>query len=118
MLNYMKLMKLSLLVGALTLGFSSIAQAEPVFTSWMMAKKLDCPMTCKARDMYVMMGGTDHKQGKPLSICATKKYKKGMWLVGYNLWKENTCIVGIGDKAYHGEKYFCLCTTHMLQPLR
>ena len=73
-------------------------------------------MTCKAKDMYVIMGNTNYKQDKPLNICATKI--RGEWLVGYNRWKENTCTVGIGDKVFHREKYFCLCTTKMVQPLR
>jgi hypothetical protein len=47
------------------------------------------------------------------------RQKKGNeWLVGYNRWKETTCIVGIGNEAFHGERYYCLCTTYMLQPLR
>ena len=104
-------------LGSLSLGLSSIAQAEPVFTDWMMAKKLDCPMTCKAKDMYVIMSSTNYKQDKPLNICATKI--RGEWLVGYNRWKENTCTVGtIGKKVFHREKYFCLCTSMMVQPLR
>jgi len=118
MLNFYKKLSLVILSGAMTLGFSSIAQAEPVFTNWKLAKKMDCPMTCKAREMYVMMGGIDHKDGKPLSICATRKGKKGEWLVGYNRWEEKTCTVSIKGKEFRGEKYLCLCTTHMLQPLR
>jgi hypothetical protein len=39
-------------------------------------------------------------------------------LVGYNRWKENTCIVGVDGKEYHGKRYFCLCTTDGIQPLR
>ena len=115
MLNFYKKLSLVVLSVAMTLGFSSIAQAEMVFTNWKLAKKMDCPMTCKAREMYVMMGGIDRKNGKPISICATKA---GEWLVGYNRWEEKTCTVAIGDKIYRGEKYFCLCTTHGLQPLR
>jgi hypothetical protein len=75
-------------------------------------------MTCRENFAlkYVMMSGTDQKERKPLSICATKKGKE--WLVGYNRWKESACIVGIDGKEYRGERYYCLCTTHMLQPLR
>jgi hypothetical protein len=111
--------RLALVVLLGTLGFSSVANAG-MFVNWMSAhKKLDCPLTCKARKMYVIMSGTDRKDGKPISICTTKKDGKGEWLVGYNRWKENTCIVGIdGEEAYHGKKYYCLCTTHGLQPLR
>jgi len=116
--SYTKLYLAVALLGMLSLGLSSVAKAG-VFVNWMSAhKKLDCPMTCKARDMYVIMSGTDHKQDKPLSVCTTKKDKRGEWLVGYNRWQEKTCIVGIGDKAYHGDRYFCLCTTHGIQPLR
>jgi len=68
--------------------------------------------------MYVIMGGIDRKNGKPISICATGKNKSGEWLVGYNRWEEKTCTVAIGDEIYRGEKYLCLCTTHGLQPLR
>ncbi len=120
MLNsYLKL-SLVVLLGVMTLGLSSIAQAEPTFFNWIPAlKKLDCPMTCKGRKMYVIMSGTDHKQRKPISVCTTRDKKRGEWLVGYyNLWKENTCIVGAGDEVYLGKKYRCLCTNRMLQPLR
>jgi len=82
----MSIKKLTVVVlfGSLTLGFSSVAKAG-VIVNWMSAhKKLDCPMTCKARKMYVIMSGIDHKKGKPISICTTKKDKRGEWLVGYN----------------------------------
>jgi len=62
------------------------------------------------------MGDVDQKKGKQPSISTTKKGRE--WLVGYNRWKETTCTVGIGDEAFHGEKYYCINTTHMLQPLR
>jgi hypothetical protein len=119
MLNFYKKLSVVVLLGSLSLSLSSIAQATPTFINWMPAsKKLDCPMTCKARKKYVIMSGTDHKDGKPISICTTKKKKRGEWLVGYNLWKENTCAVVAGDEVYHGKDYFCLCTNKMLQPLR
>jgi len=121
MLNFYRKLSLVVLSVALTLGLSSVAVAKSdiIITNWLAAKKkLDCPTTCKTIDMYVIMSGTDHKQGKPLSVCTTKRSKRGEWLVGYNRWKENTCIVGIDGKEYYGEKYFCLCTTHGIQPLR
>jgi len=121
MLNFYKKLSLVVLSGALTLGLSHKVVAKGDFraTNWLAARQqLDCPMTCKTVDMYVVMSGTDHKDRKPISICTTKKDKRGEWLVGYNRWKENTCILGVGDTAYHGERYYCLCTTHMLQPLR
>jgi len=59
-----------------------------------------------------------HKDRKPISVCTTKKGSNGEWLVGYNRWKENTCIVGIDGVKYLGERYYCLCTTHGIQPLR
>jgi|GEM_PF-1622354 len=115
--SYMKL-SLVILLGAMTLGLSSVAVAKDDFvaTNWIAAhKKLDCPTTCRENFAlkYVMMGGVDQKERKPLSICATSKIDKrgrrqGEWLVGYNRWKENTCIVGIDGKEYRGEKYFCL----------
>jgi len=121
MLNFYKKLFLVVLLGALTLGMSPMVVAKGDFfaTNWLFAhQQLDCPMTCRAREMAVIMGGIDHKDSKPISVCTTKKDKRGEWLVGYNRWKENTCILGVGDTAYHGEEYFCLCTTHMLQPLR
>ena len=126
MLNFKKKLSLVVLSGALTLGLSPVAVATDDFraTNWLAARQqLDCPMTCKTVEMYVIMSGTDHKDRKPISICTTRKdrYGKGRdgeWLVGYNLWKENTCIVSIDGQEYRGERYFCLCTTHMLQPLR
>lgn len=126
MLNFKKKLSLVVLSGALTLGLSPVVVAESDFraTNWLYARQqLDCPMTCKTVEMYVIMGGLDHKQRKPISICTTRKdrYGKGRdgeWLVGYNLWKENTCIVSIDGKEYRGERYFCLCTTHGIQPLR
>jgi len=65
-------------------------------TNWLAARQqLDCPMTCKTVDMYVIMSGTDHKDRKPISVCTTKKGRNGEWLVGYNRWKESTCNVTI-----------------------
>jgi len=75
-------------------------------------------MTCKTVDMYVIMSGTDHKDRKPISVCTTKKGRNGEWLVGYNRWKESTCNVTINGQEYRGERYYCLCTTHGIQPLR
>ena len=109
------------LLSSLTLGLSSVAVAKSdiIITNWLAAKKkLDCQTTCKTIDMYVIMGGTDHKDRKPISVCTTKKGRNGEWLVGYNRWKENTCSVSTNGKEYRGGRYFCLCTTHPLQPLR
>jgi len=66
--------------------------------------------------MYVIMGGADNKNGKPISVCAAMAGRE--WLVGYNRWKENTCSVSINGKEYRGKRYYCLCTTHGIQPLR
>ena len=121
MLNFYKKLSVVVLSGALTFGLSPIVVAKRDIraTNWLHAhQQLDCPMTCKAADMYVIMSDTGHKDRKPISICATKRGRNGEWLVGYNRWKEKTCAVAIGDKIYRGEKYYCLCTTHMLQPLR
>ncbi len=121
MLNLYKKLSVGVLLGAMTLGMSSVAVAKSDFvaTNWIVARKqLDCPMTCKALEMYVIMGGTDHKDRKPISICATKDNRSGEWLVGNNRWEQKSCTVAIGDKVFHGERYDCLCTTHMLQPLR
>jgi len=131
MLNFKKKLSLVVLSGALTLGLSPVVVAKSDFraTNWLAAlDRLDCPMTCKEVEMYVIMGGVDHKDRKPISICTTKVLKSrkgkiryhrdGEWLVGYNRWKENTCNVAIDGQEYRGERYFCLCTTHGIQPLR
>jgi len=115
MLNSHKKLSVGVLLGAMTLGISSIAHAESMYVGWYMAEKLeDCMTTCKTSDMHVVMSSTDHKN-KPLSICATKGR---LWLVGHNRWKENTCAAAtVNGKVFHGKRYFCLCTTHGIQPL-
>ena len=131
MLNFKKKLSLVVLSGALTLGLSPVvvAKGDIVATNWVAAhKQLDCPMTCRATGLKdPMISGLDHKDRKPISICATRKHRKrmggymegyGEWLVGYNRWKENTCIVSMNGQEYRGERYYCLCTTHGIQPLR
>jgi len=115
------------LLSTLTLGLSSVAVAKDnikIITNWLYAKKkVDCPTTCGATlSMKIpMVSGINREKGKkpkPISICATQKDRKGPWFTGYNLWEENTCTVGIGGKEYHGERYYCLCSTRGIQPLR
>jgi hypothetical protein len=62
------------------------------------------------------------EQVRPISICTTKvkvENKRGeKWLVGYNLWEENVCIVAVDGKEFRGERYFCLCHNNRgMQPL-
>jgi hypothetical protein len=130
MLNFYKKLSLVVLSGALTLGLSPmvVAKGDFVATNWLFARQqLDCPMTCRSREMTVIAGGLDQKERKPISVCTTRKHRKrmggymegyGEWLVGYNRWKENTCNVTLDGQEFRGERYYCLCTTHMLQPLR
>jgi hypothetical protein len=101
-----------------TLGFSSVANAGMI-VNWMSAyEKQDCLTTCNATSLKApIVGGIDYKTRKPLSICATKKEKRGGWLIGYNRWKENTCIIGADGKEFQGKNYRCLCSDHGIQPL-
>jgi len=100
----------------------AVAKSDFVATNWVAAprKQLDCPRTCRATSLKdPMISGVNRKDGRPISICTTKVGgRKGEWLVGYNRWKENTCIVSIDGEEYRGERYFCISTTHGIQPLR
>ena len=111
--SYIKLSVLVLL-GSLSLGLSSVAKAD-LKVQWLPVSykkaNLDCPSACGKNPVttYSMFKSLD-KNNKPLSICLTKKGKE--WLVGYNRWKEKTCIVGIGDQGYQGTDHYCLCTNN------
>lgn len=61
-------------------------------------------MTCKAKDMYVIMGSTNYKQDKPLNICATKI--RGEWLVGYNRWKKIHVLLVLVIKSFTAKNIF------------
>lgn len=106
--------RLSLLVllGTLSMGFSSIAKAGAQI-QWLPADykraNLDCPSACRKNSAtpYPMAASLD-KNHKPLSICLTKKERE--WLVGYNRWQEKTCVVGIEGQAYQGTDFYCLCS--------
>ena len=112
--------KLSLLVGALALGISSVAKADSLKVQWLQVSykkaNLDCPSACGKNPVttYSMFGSID-KNNKPLSICLTKKEKE--WLVGYNRWQEKTCIVGVDDQKpqgiHQGTNFYCLCTNNI-----
>jgi len=120
MLNSSIKLSVVILFGAMTLGLSSVANAN-IMMNWLSAhKKLDCPMTCRANPVisYPMFAGID-KNHKPISICATKDNKTREWLVGYNRWEQKSCTVAIGDKIVHSERYYCLChDNRRMQPLR
>jgi len=119
MLNSSIKLAVVILFGTMTLGLSSVANAN-VKINWLSAhKKLDCPMTCRANPVlpYPMFAGID-KNSKPISLCTTKDNKSGEWLLGYNRWEQKTCTVAIGDKVLHNERYFCLCHNNRgIQPL-
>ncbi|MEK8019186.1 MAG: hypothetical protein VSS75_020135 [Candidatus Parabeggiatoa sp.] len=119
MLNFYKKLSLVVLSGALTLGLSSVANAN-IMMSWIPAdKKLDCPMTCRANSVipYPMFAGID-KNNKPISLCTTKDKKSREWLLGNNRWEQKTCTVAIGDKIVHSDRYYCLCHNNRhIQPL-
>jgi len=98
----------------------AVARDDVIITNWLAAKKkVDCPTTCGATPLKVpMISGLDHKDRKPISICTTRKDRKGEWFVGYNLWQEKTCVVSIDGEEYRGDRYYCLCSTHGIQHLR
>lgn len=107
--------KLSLLVGALTLGLSNVAQAD-IYYNWLIAiDKLDCPSTCKKNPAikFAIPTGIDHNSGKPsFFMCVTSKERGGEWHPGFNTWGKSTCTTAFGDEVYHGEQYYCLCTNN------
>jgi hypothetical protein len=83
--------KLTLLVGAMTLGVSSVANAGMI-VNWVHAfKQLDCQRTCGATGLtYPIFADVerikDSRKFKPISICATNKnYRdyRNKWLTGY-----------------------------------
>jgi hypothetical protein len=43
----------------------AVAKGDFVVTNWLAARQqLDCPMTCKTVEMYVIRSGTDRKDRK------------------------------------------------------
>ena len=129
--SYLKLSKRVLLVGTLSLGFSSVANAG-MMVNWVHAsKQLDCQRTCGATGLtYPIFADVerikDSRKFKPISICATNKNHRAhrnKWLTGYNIGTfdveaKSSCIISVDGKEYHGTNYFCLCTDRMMQPLR
>lgn len=114
--NKMIMRKLSailvVLLGTLSLGFSSQTLAKGLFVNWVFAvEKTDCMATCgKTGLKYPTPTGIDRKIGKPsFFICATEK--KG-WRAGFNKMGENTCTTVFDDKVHHGSEYFCQCTNN------
>jgi hypothetical protein len=118
----LNILSLAVLLGAMTLGISSYANAG---VNWIYAsKQLDCQRTCGSNRVipYPMFAGVERikasKKLKPISICATKDKKSGLWLVGYNRWEQKSCTVAIDDKVVHSERYYCLChNLRGMQPL-
>ena len=116
-------MKLSVFVffGAMTLGFSSVAQAD-LYVQWLSAhKKLDCFSTCQTNRVTNFPMPTGYEKGvkKPTYFICTGKVKGDGWRAGFNRWGENTCsIVGLDHKEYLATKYYCLCTNNPPKPFR
>ena len=116
MSNFYTKLSLIVLLGAFTLGFSSVAKAD-LFVNWIIAHdKQDCPSTCgKTGLKFAIPTGVDKnigKRGKPsFFICITQK-KDQAWHPGFNTWGKNTCTTAFGDEVYHSEEYFCLCTNN------
>ena len=91
----------------MTLGLLPVAVAKGDFraTNWLAARQqLDCPMTCKTVDMYVIMGGTDHKDRKPISICTTRKDRYGKGRDGVNK-KGPSSNYFASPKHHNGKSY-------------
>jgi hypothetical protein len=106
--------KLSMLVGALTLGLSNVAQAD-LYYNWLLARdKLDCPSACGQTGLkFAMPTGIDYNLRKPsFFMCVTHKERGGEWHPGFNTWGKGTCTTAFGNEVYHGEEYFCLCTNN------
>lgn len=105
---------LVVLLGTLSLGFSSVAKAD-LFVNWIIAyEKLDCPSSCgKTGLKFAIPTGIDHKTGKPsFFICVTRQGRGGEWRAGYNKMGENTCATTFEGKEVLGTDYYCLCTNN------
>ena len=111
--------KLLLLIflGTLGLSFSSVANAAGYNVAWIANHGKNCPSSCRQTGVkFPIPGGVDANTGKgSFFVCITKVRKE--WRTGYNQWDKSSCTIGIGDKVYQGEKYYCLCSTVPQQPM-
>jgi hypothetical protein len=114
MSNSHKKLSLVVLLGALTLGLSSVAKAD-LKVQWMSGyDKQDCLKTCSKNRVttYPIPTGIAKNTRKPsFFICTTQK-KREAWQPGFNLLGESSCTTAFGDEVYHGEQYYCLCTNN------
>jgi hypothetical protein len=117
-------MKLSLVVllGALTLGFSSVAQAE---LKWVETVRGFCPEVCQNTNyQFAVPSGIHKKTGKTYYICAVN-YGMGDigWRAGYNIaWDKQSCFaqwhkLNSGKGSYQ-EHYLCLCSNQEIPPIK
>jgi len=101
------------ILGLLSLGFSSVAEAHKSYVQWYFAdKKLDCPSTCGETGLkFAMPTGVDRRTGKlSFYMCLTSK-ERG-WRPGFNRNGEKSCVSAFDGKEYHGVQYYCLCTNN------
>jgi len=116
-------MKLSLFVflGAMTLGFSSVAQAD-LYVQWLSAhKQQDCFSTCQTNRVtnFPMPTGIDRKtktsnpRDSLFFICTTHKPRGGEWRPGFNRTGNDSCVTTFDGKEYQGTEYYCLCTNNL-----
>ncbi|MEK8016876.1 MAG: hypothetical protein VSS75_008405 [Candidatus Parabeggiatoa sp.] len=123
------LTKLSLVMGVLGLGFSSVAKAD---MKWVETLRGYCPTVCqeKAADKYnkenaaykfAVPGGINPRATKARGsesvyyICAT--HYSG-WRIGYNIdYQRDRCYTGFRGSEHYGEVYLCLCTDKEMPPL-
>jgi len=110
------------LLGTMTLGFSSITQA--VELKWFETLRGFCPTVCERTNYKFAMPSGIHKQtGKPYYICAVSYGRTG-WRAGYNIeWgvKKGFCHAqwhrrDSGKNSY-AEHYFCLCANQAIPPI-
>jgi hypothetical protein len=104
--------KLSLVMGVLGLGFSSVAKADVV---WIETINQYCPTLCKKTDYkFAVPGGINPRATKARGsesvyyVCAT--HLSG-WRIGYNIdYRPQRCYTGFRGSEYYREHYFCLCS--------
>ncbi len=51
-----------------------------------------------------MATGYDNNIRKPSFFICTAKVEGKEWRAGYNTWGENSCVIGVDGKEYHGTK--------------
>jgi len=110
------------LLGAMTLGFSSITQA--VELKWFETLRGFCPTVCERTNYkFAMPSGIHKKTGKPYYICAANYSLADLgWRAGYNIeWDKQSCFAqwhkrDSGKNSYQ-EHYFCLCANQAIPPI-